>query len=200
MADALAFFQQMQFELSRITLPGSRVFEVRRNWKAMYSSLNSSFNALANIICVVVGQKSPFGKDPAKPWNYTPKDALNLTQGRGLKQLAEAISRCIKRMEIRDHLDHYWVIWHAINQGQFLLDDKFQKGYVPIHPESEVSPRIDALKRAADDINGLAQDFNSIYQELATDRGFLDKYLAAKGWRIDYSDYGSPHNGKRPQP
>jgi hypothetical protein len=45
----------------------------------------------------------------------------------------------------------------------------------------------------------MAEDFNLIYREFAVASGFLEQFLAAKGWKIDYSDYGPPHNGQRPQ-
>jgi hypothetical protein len=200
MAEAIASFDQMGCELSRTTVPTWRLFEVRRLWKAMYSSLYTSFNALCNIVCVVVGQKSPFGSDPKRVWNYTPKQAHDLVNGKGFKELTEPIGRCRERLEIRDHLDHYWTIWHVIIQGYFLIDENFTKGYVPIHPENEVSTRIDAYDLASKHILGLAQDFNLIYRALAARGGFLDQYLTAKNWAVDYSDYGPPHNGQRPLP
>jgi len=199
-AEALAFFEQMGYELSRTMLPGWRLFEVRRLWEAMYSSLYSSFNALCNIVCVVVGQKSPFGEKPELVWNYTPRDALNLITGKGIKGLAEPLGRCRDRLEIRDHLDHYWLIWHSIVQGRFLLDKHFEKGYVPIHPETEVLTNVDAHKQAREHILDCAKDFDLIYRQLAIKGGYLDEYLSTKGWKIDYSDYGPPHNGQRPRP
>jgi len=198
MAEAIASFEQMGSELSR-TMPSDwRVIEVRRLWKAMYSSLYTSFNALCNIVCVVVGQKPPVTKKQGQAWNYSPKKARNIVDGRGIKELTELIDQCLKRLEIRNHLDHYWTIWHSIAQGQFLLDENFEKGYVPVHPEAEVSPKVDAYKLAYKHIIESAKDFNLIYRELSAEDGFLDQYLSAKGWKIDYSDYGPPHNGQRP--
>jgi hypothetical protein len=197
-AEAVASFEQMKGQLSRTMLPGWRLFEVRRLWKAMYSSLYTSFNALCNIICVVVGQKPPVKKKRGRAWNYTPTDALKLVNDRGIKELAEPLGRCKDGLEIRDHLDHYWTIWHNIIQGQFLLDENFKKGYVPLHPKTEVSLHLDAQKLAHKHIVESAKDFNLIYRELSVEDGFLDQYLSAKGWRIDYSDY-PPHNGQRPR-
>jgi len=200
MAEAIASFEQMGYELSRTTVPAWRLFEVRMLWKAMYSSLYTSFNALCNIVCVIVGQKSPFGEDPKRIWNYTPKQAYGLVNGRGIKELTEPISRCRDRLEIRDHLDHYWTIWHRIVQGQFLLDKNFKKGYVPLYPEDEVLTTVDAHKLALEHIVESAKDFNLIYREIAVKGGHLDQYLSSRKWMVDYSDYGPPHNKQRPLP
>lgn len=200
MAEAVAFLEQMGSELSRTTVPGWRLFEVRRVWKAMYSSLYTNFNALSNIVYVVVGQKPVLRKKAGKVWNYSPKDALNLVEGRELKDLLKPLRRCDDRLEIRHHLDHYWLIWHSIVRGKFLLDKNFKKGYVPIHPEAEVSAEIDAHQLAIEHVLGCATDSDQIYGELATKGGYLDQYVSAKGWKIDYSDYGPPHNGQRPLP
>jgi len=199
-AEAIASFDQIGYELARTMVPTWRLFEVRRLWKALYSSLYTSFNALCNIVCVIVGPRSPFGENPKCIWNYTPKCAYNLVNGRAIKELAGPIDRCKDRLEIRDHLDHYWTIWHTISQGTFLLDENFTKGYVPIHPETEVSTTVDAYQLAREHIVEAAEDFNLIYRESAVKGGYLDQYLSARGWRIDYTDYGPPHNGQRPQP
>jgi hypothetical protein len=200
MAEALAFLEQMRCELLRTMDPGWRLFEVRRLWKAMYSSLYTGFNALCNIVCVVVGERSPFGEKPGRIWNYTPKDAYKLVNGKGIRELTEPLCRCRGRLEIRSHLDHYWTIWHEIVQGRFLLDKNFKRGYMPIHPDAEVSLEVDAVELAYEHVVESAKDFNLIYRELAVKDGYLDQYLLAKGWEIDYSDYGPPHNGQRPLP
>jgi hypothetical protein len=199
-AEAITFFEQMGCELSQTVAPGWRIFQVRRSWKAMYSSLYTSFNALCNVVCVVVGQKSPFGEDPTRIWNYTPKRALDLVKGRGIKALVEPIGRCRERLEIRDHLDHYWTIWLSITQGRFMMDENFEKGYVAIRPKDEVLPTVDAHKLASDHLVQSAQDFNLIYREIAVKDGYLDQYLSSNKWMVDYSDYGPPHDKQRPMP
>lgn len=178
--------------------PARRLFEARRSWKAAYSSLYTSFNALCNIVCVVVGQKPVFKKTRPAVWNYSPKDALNLARGMGCAKLVDPLGRCKDRLEIRDHLDHYWLIWHNIVGGKLLLDEGFEKGRLPTHPKSEVSLKIDAYERARNDMEGSADDFNRVYRELAVKDGPLDQYLLAKCWAVDYSD--SPHGGQRPLP
>ncbi|MFH1252058.1 MAG: hypothetical protein V1715_13305 [bacterium] len=200
LAEGKSFFEQMGSELSRTMVPTWRWFIVKMLWKAMYSSFYTSYNALCNLIYVIVSQKSPFGENPLKTWNYTPKQTINLIDGRGIKELSKPIVRCRDRLEIRDHLDHYWIIWHKIDQGQFLIDKNFKKGYAPIYPEKEVSATDDAYKLASEHLVGLAEDFNIIYHAISIKGGFLDKYLIDKNWKIDYSDYGRPHNGKRPHP
>lgn len=200
MAEAVAFLEQIGCELSRTTVPGWRLFEVRRVWKAMYSSLNTSFNALSNIVCIVAGQKPVLRKKAGTVWNYSPKDALNLVEGQGLKDLLDPLRRCKDRLQIREHLDHYWLIWHSIVRGKFLLDKNFEKGYAPIHPDAEVSADVDAYQLATEHVVGCATDFDLIYGELAIKGGYLDQYVSAKGWEIDYSDYGPPHSGQHPSP
>jgi hypothetical protein len=178
---------------------GRLLFEVRRAWRAMYSSLYTSFNAVSNIVCVVIGQK-PLLKSAQPVWNYTPKNAVDLARGRGLRSVLDPLERCRTRMEIRDHLDHYWVIWHTIIGGSFMFDRDFAKGRLPVHPETEIFTETNAVQRASDDMEGMAEDFDVIYQQLAVRDGFLDQYLRSNGWQIDYSDYGPPHNGRRPSP
>jgi hypothetical protein len=198
--EALSFLDQMAAALIAEMPSSNRIFQVRAAWKAAYSSLYTSFNALCNIVYVIVGHNSPFGNKPGRIWNATPADAYNLTNGRALKELYEPIGRCKGRLEIRDHLDHYWTIWVSISQGRFLFDENFSKGYVPIRPESDVAAKIDAIKRTEDDIVEMAKDFNLIYEKLAVANGYFDSYLQAKGWEIEYSDYGEPHKGQRPRP
>jgi hypothetical protein len=199
-AESIASFEQMKCSLAQNMPHAWRVFEVRRPWKAMYSSLYSALNALSNITCVVVGQKSAFGERPGIVWNFTPKNALDLVNGKGLNKIAEPLDRCRKRLEIRDHLDHYWVIWVAMEQGKFMMDGDFEKGRVPLRPGTEIKFTIDAQRLAHDHLVESAKDFNLVYQELAMAGGFLDQYLNAKGWKVDYSTYGPPHNGQRPRP
>ena len=71
---------------------------------------------------------------------------------------------------------------------------------MPIYPEVEVSPEVDAVELAYGHVVESAEDFNLVYRELAVEDSYLDQYLLAKGWEIDYSDYGPPHNGQRPLP
>ncbi len=179
--------------------PGRQLFQVRRAWKALYSSLYTSFNALCNIVCVVAGKKALLKKtEPV--WNYTPKNAIDLVTEAGLKPLTEPLLRFKQRMEIRHHLDHYWLIWHTISHGKLRFDSDFAKGRLLIRPEVELSLGIDAHQRALEDIEGSAGDFNLIYRQMAVSNGFLDKYLHAMDWKIDYSGYGPPHAGQRPLP
>jgi len=190
----------MQQVLAEPDLPQRKLFLLRRSWKALYSSFYGSFNALANIVCVVVGVKSPFGERPSLIWNYTPAQAIKLVSGRGLGKLAEPMERCKQRLEIRDQLDHYWLIWHSITSAGFMIDKDFVKGRVPLQPSVEAIPSVDALQLAQKHIEGCSQDYDLVYHELSVSGGFLDQFFAAKGWKVIYADYGPPHNGKRPQP
>jgi hypothetical protein len=192
--EAFSFFTEL-----RAGIAERNGFIIRRDWKALYSSLYSGFNALCNLLCVVVLNDSPFGKDPNRPWNKTPKQARELlkTSEPGIAQL---IQQCQARLEIRDHLDHFWTIWTGMSDGKFLYDRNFRKGYIVIDPAKEVTDDIDAVQRAIDDIVGCVQHFNVAYKAMAVTGGFLDRYLSKNGWCIDYSDFGYPHNGKRPLP
>jgi hypothetical protein len=200
LAEAISFFEQMQFAIFRTTSAQERVFEVRRSWKAMYSSLYSSFTALSNIVCIVAIKKSAFGKDPSKGiQNYSPSNAIKYTEGNHDK-LAKPLRRINDRLEIRHHLAHYWTIWLQIVQGHFLIDKNFRKGYVSLVPPSKEEEMIDGAKLAKEHLFDSLDDYNVIYRELAIKGGFLDQYLKANGWIVDYSDFGPPHNRSRPLP
>jgi hypothetical protein len=199
-ADAISFFNILGNELNRNVAGGERLIHVRRTWKAIYSSLYSSLTALSNLISVIVTQKPRVQFRPnGEAWNYTPRPTRDLVQGRGLNQIADPLKRCIDRMVIRDHLDHYGLMWCSLGQNHFFIDSNIVKGQVVIDPSS-VKYDLDAIKRAEDDLVGCAQDFNLIYKEMASTGGYLDTYLQSRGWIIDYSDFGPPHNGQRPKP
>lgn len=199
-AESLAFFEQLQFQVFRTTFDPWRIFDARRYWKATYSSLYSSFNALCNIVCIVVGHKPPFGEKPGKVWNYSPSSAYRLVNGKGIVSISEPLKRVTERLEIRSQLDHYWLIWHGIVQGKFLIDKNFTKGYVPLDIGADVSLKVDAIGLAQEHLIKSVEDFNVVYRELSVAGGFLDQYVSARGWAVDYSDYGEPHNGQRPKP
>ncbi|NUQ05082.1 MAG: hypothetical protein HUU31_14450 [Anaerolineae bacterium] len=198
LAEALGFFEQMRNELYRTTFTGWRVFEVRRAWKAMYSSLYSSFTALSNVICMVVGKK-PIFKNAAGNRNYDPGDAKGVVQT--IPAILTPFGDCQQRLEIRNQLDHYWLIWHGIEQGQFFIDRNFsQKAHLVIDPANDAQVDLDAYKKAQDDLINCASNFNLIYKEMAITGGYLDAYFAHNGWYVEYSDYGKPHNQMRPKP
>jgi len=199
-AESLAFLEQLQFEVFRTTFDSWRIFDARRHWKATYSTLYSSFNALSNIVCIVVGLKPPLGEKRGKVWNYSPSSAYRLVNGKGINTIAEPLRRVTQRLEIRSQLDHYWLIWHGIVQGKFLIDKNFTKGYVPLDMGADVSLDVDAIGLAREHLIKSVEDFNVIYRELSVAGAFLDQYVSARGWMVDYSDYGEPHNGQRPKP
>jgi len=197
-SEALAFFEQMSNELYRTTFNASRVFEVRRAWKAMYSSLYGSFTALSNVICMVVGKKTVF-KNAAGNRNYDPGDAKEVVQA--IPAILKPFGDCQQRLEIRNQLDHYWLIWHGIEQGQFFIDRNFsQKAHLVIDPANDAQVDLDAYEKARYDLTSCASKFNLIYKEMAITGGSLDAYFTHNGWYIDYSEFGEPHNGKRPSP
>jgi hypothetical protein len=195
-AEALTYFDEMVSELNRILSPMRR-FEVRRLWKATYSSLYTSFNALCNIVYVLGNQVSVFGKKKGKIWNYTPAEVLDFTRKSNLVNIYTALENVKQSLVIRDHLDHYWTIWVSIDQGQFLMDSNFTaKGHLLLYPEKELQASEDALNRAHKDIIEIASQYNIVYRELCIPgTGLLDNYLQHKNWIIDYSNY-QPHNGR----
>lgn len=199
-AEAIASFNQMLESLnSENMLPNIRLLDVRRLWKSTYSSLYTSYNALCNIVCIVIGHKSPFGRNPQFIWNYTPKNAIDLTSGRGLKGIKDSLLSCKNVLEIREHLDHYWVIWSHIDKGVFLIDENFSKGYVPLDLDQDIDIRIDATNKADTDIVEICKDSNLIYEQLSISGGFLDQYLAHRHWVVVYEGWET-HDGKRPMP
>ena len=101
-------------------------------------------------------------------------------------------------MEVRHHLDHFWLIWTAIGIKEFMIDSNFSKGRIPF--QNEVSCKTDGFKRSAHDILEIVAKYNEIYRALSVSGGYFDKFLEARGWSINYNDYGPPHNGARPKP
>lgn len=198
--EALSFYEQLVHEVNRHNSPASRFFEVRKNWKAAYSSLYSSFTALCNLMMVVVCKQPIY--DPQKDYraNYGPGKTIKFLHKAGHLRLHSIANSCQVLLEVRSHLDHYWVIWQHISQGSFLMDENFEKGYVVTNPSSTVATSIDAVKRLREEVLAFASAYNEIYIALSEEHGFLDRYLAAKGWKVDYSDFGTPHNGERPKP
>jgi hypothetical protein len=199
LVDAISFLDELSFSLHQFNNPASRLNNVRRSWKGFYSSLYSSLTAISNILCVIVLREPRITIKPGgEVWNHTPRKAFNL-QSKGFNTLAISLRICIDKMIIRDQLDHYGLIWHSINRGSFLIDNKFTKGYIHIDA-SNIVLDIDAFKKAHDDLSEFVHTLNQIYKELSVSHGYLDGYLKDKGWFIDYSGYGFPHNGSRPKP
>jgi hypothetical protein len=193
LAEALWFHGEFREYASRRDL-----FATRRSWKALYSSLYSSFVALCNLTYIVVLRETPFRRNRhGELWNYGPQETFNKVQGNALKS---PIKRCMDRIEIRNHLDHYWTIWHGFANNTFMIDRNFKKGYIALDPKNDTHIDLDAVQQAEEHIVQSAQDFNLVYKELAVTGGYLDQYLAKRNWYIDYSDFLPPHNGKRPKP
>ena len=177
---------------------GTEIFDVRRLWKAGYSSLYTSFTALSVIVNYVAFQRNFFRKITPHLLNWMPGDAVREARTRSSPDLLGPLEACERIMAIRHHLDHYWLIWMAGGIKTFKFDTGFSLGRIPF--ESEVSCTTDGLKRLRDDIMAIMIGYNAIYRALSISGGYFDRFLAAKGWNIDYSDYGPPHNGTRPKP
>lgn len=198
LAEAISFYQALEHELGKLNSNGIRGFEVKKNWKASYSSLYTSVNSMSNLLIVVADDKPvrrPNKKNVVQ--NYTPKDAIDAFR-QSIPLFTNIISDCRKRLDIRNHLDHYWTIWTGIGQGIFLLDKDFSKGYLVTSPPEADQYEIDARSKLNEDIVNTAKDLDTLFLELSRPGGILDKYLDTKGIVIDYSDYGAPHNGERP--
>jgi len=202
-AEALSFRDDIQTAVQQ-----NNLFGAKRAWKSLYSSLYGSFNAFCNLAYVVICKASPFGNDPDNPRNPKTRDIKDGLKKVGATSVVKVIECCDARLTIRHQLDHWWTIWTAFipdvgtQQVSFRLDSAFSRGYIRVNPETEIdwTQSIDVLQRAMDDIEGCADGFNSIYKEMARTDGALDKYLTDNGWYIDYSEFGEPHNGKRPSP
>lgn len=199
LAEAISFYQALEYEIGKFNSNGTREFEAKKNWKAAYSSLYTCVNSMSNLLFIVEGQKPLYEYYPdGTPKNYTPGGAVSFFKSK--KQVfSDNIKNCRDRLEIRNHLDHYWTIWTSIGQGIFLFDKDFSKGYVVTSPPSGGQSGIDARSKLNEDIVNTAKDLDTLFLELSRPGGSLDDYLNAKGIVIDYSDYGAPHYGKRPQ-
>lgn len=198
LGEAISFTQTLEYELNKFTLNSTRHFEVKKNWKAAYSSLYTSVTSISNLLLIVEGQKLLYEYYPdGTPKNYSPGNAVTFFKSRS-KLFSDIIKNCQDRLEIRNHLDHYWTIWTGIGQGVFKFDKDFSKGYVVTSPPAGGQSGIDARIKLNEDIVNTAKDLDTLFLELWRPGGSLDKYLNTKGIVIDYSDYGAPHNGGRP--
>jgi hypothetical protein len=198
LGEAISFAQALDYELAQYNLNATRHFEVKKNWKAAYSSLYTSLNAMSNLLMIVAGENPVLKSKPGKiPKNYTPQDPIDFFR-QSTPTLSATISSCRDRLEIRSHLDHYWTIWTGIGQGVFRLDKDFSKGYVVTSPPADGQYGIDARSKLNEDIVNTAKDLDTLFLELSRPGGSLDKYLNTKDTVIDYSDYGAPHHGERP--
>jgi hypothetical protein len=168
---------------------------VKKNWKAAYSSLYSSYIAFCNMLVVVIGKRDILKNGR----NYSAQNAKSV-----LKQYSEMgniLENCSDHLKIRHHLDHFWLIWMSVEKGEFLIDSDFEKGYVRLgYPSKNYNNWLDGQVRLNEDIFGISKNFNALFIELSKVEGYLDQYLAFKGWEIQYTDYGPPHYGERPKP
>jgi hypothetical protein len=200
LGEAISFTQTLEYELNKFSFNPTRQFEVKKNWKAAYSSIYTSLNAMCNLSMVIAGNQSVFKRENGVDvWNYTPKDVIKDLNKKSFYLFSSTIQNCLNRLEIRNHLDHYWTIWTEIRQGAFKFDKDFSKGYVVTSPPTEGKSGIDGRIRLNEDIINTAKDFDTLFLELSRLGGSLDKYLNTKGIIIDYSDYGAPHDGQRPR-
>jgi hypothetical protein len=198
LAEAISFYQALEYEIGKFNSNGTREFEVKRNWKAAYSSLYTSVTSISNLLLIVEGKKLLYEYYPdGTPKNYSPGNAITFFKSRN-KLFSDIIKNCQDRLEIRNHLDHYWTIWTSIGQGVFLFDKDFSKGYVVTSPPADGQYGIDARSKLNEDIVNTAKDLDTLFLELSRPGGSLDMYLNTKDTVIDYSDYGAPHHGERP--
>lgn len=192
--EALSFKDQISTALTaEYADQDLRKFDIRKNWKALYSSLYSAVVATSNIIRIVCKQEAA-----VTPRNWNLGQAKNYANAHEA-QFVQPLSDCEQRLEIRSHLDHYWTIWTKVKKGSFLFDSNFSKGYVPIDRTS-MNYQVDGLQRANDDILACIDNINAIYKPIATVGGYLDDYLQQRQLAVDYTDFGFPHNGQRPRP
>ncbi len=171
-------------------------FAARRCWKALYSSLYSSFTALCYLVYVVVCQKTPFRrkKKSGELWSYGPGETVTAMKAKGKAVICDALEKSMDRLEIRNHLDHYWTIWNGFSNGTFTMDRNFEKGYIAVDPANDVKTDVDAVKRADEDILYCTQQFDIVYKEMAKQGGHLDDYLKHRGWYVAHP------SGQRPTP
>jgi hypothetical protein len=175
------------------------IFHIRRHWKAAYSSLYTSFVPLCNLVAFLATSETPYtasGKVNNLSWGQT-KDALTKASP-PLGIFIDPLTRVHKRLELRSHLDHYWLIWLVCRPDGVFMDRDFEKGHLPLDRPTEYGDNV--VERLMEDIELTAADYDLVYQQLAVSEGTFDRFLERRGWRVRYEDYGTPHNGSRPAP
>ncbi|MEO1286160.1 MAG: hypothetical protein AAFV93_00220 [Chloroflexota bacterium] len=181
-------------ELQQLPNNELQFFNSRRIWKASYSSLNRGYNAIGNIVYVLLTKKPVLNTNNR---NYSPQNAINKAESSNRNLYVSNLKKIKKVIQLRNHLDHYWIVWMGMRNNRLIFDKEFKKGKIVVEPSNLTFT--DAIKRLDSDLYVVMNSLNEIYRELSKVDGLLDEYLFAKGWYIDYADFGKPHNGKRPQ-
>lgn len=201
--EALTFYDDMNIELHRFLSP-FRGFIIRKLWKATYSSLYTAFNALSNIVHIVVYKQSVTKiNSKGEISTQTAGSIVNKLRGdadTNLQQLGDLLKKCQDNLEIRTQLDHFWTMWMRLQQGEFLIDKDYKKGQIIVYPDVEAQLKDDALKLTYNHIIELVTTFNEIYRDLASKGGYLDKYFDDRNWYVDYGNFGFYDEQRRPLP
>lgn len=196
-AESVSFVKQVEHQLRQ---PQPDVFEIRKAFKAAFSSLYSGFNAHSNVVYNVM---SPLVAGHVSKWGALPSTVIKFLEKNGFNSLARNLKRCNNSLEMRHHLDHYWTLWIRIEasssgQGLLLLDKEFEKGYAPLR-EKRIHPETNGINYAYKHIITIANLFNSNYKFLSVRKGYFEKFLIARHIKVDYSGLGY-YKGKRPKP
>jgi len=183
--EASIFQNELELELAKLmNLDTLKMINLRRFWKAAYSSLYTSYNAVCNIIYVLVTGESVFGKNKNRenPWNYTPSKTKNLLERYDHNVLYKLVFDSEQYIEIRNHLDHFWTIWTGFKGERFVMDDNFRKGRIIVDPDKELSATIDVTYKLQQDIFGLVKNLDAIYEFITQpmDTNLLENYLLKK--------------------
>ena len=77
LSEAISFYQALEYEIGKFNSNGTREFEAKKNWKAAYSSLYTSLNAMCNLSMIVASNQPIFRRRSGTDvWNYGPKEVI----------------------------------------------------------------------------------------------------------------------------
>lgn len=164
----------------------TRRFTVLLCWKAMNSSLYTSFESARQLVGELFtrpgAKKARGSKIGEHRWKNT-KSKLPPT-------LIDQFEKMNRALETRHQLDHRWPIWCQIDDGKFLIDRDHSASHVVLRPEVELGENPEAMQDGVAFserlIDSTADGLNVVYEALLT--GALDSYLSAVGCVVTAGD------------
>ena len=86
--EALTYHEELKNVISRNEFSAKKTFDVRRMWKAVYSSLYTSFTAMSIVVNYVAFQRSFFKKTTPHVMNWMPGNILDEARKRNSPDFA----------------------------------------------------------------------------------------------------------------